>query len=94
MLMLAARNGNPDTIKALIAAGAEVNARENIRGTTALMWAVEQSHPLLSRRCSMQRRISVFARTVMAFLAPTWRRRLASQPWRQPSKDLLQGSRW
>jgi ankyrin repeat protein len=43
--MLASRNGNPDTIKALIAAGAEVNAKESLRGTTALMWAAEQSHP-------------------------------------------------
>src|SRR4030095_15695926 len=39
------RNGNPDVIKALIAAGADVNVREPLRGTTALMWAVEQRHP-------------------------------------------------
>ena len=45
MLMLAARNGNPETIKALVAAGADVNAKESLRGTTALMWAAEQSHP-------------------------------------------------
>jgi len=45
MLMLAARNGDPDTIKTLAAAGADVNAKEPIRGTTALMWAVEQRHP-------------------------------------------------
>lgn len=45
MLMLAARNGNPDAITLLIAAGANVNAREPLRGTTALMWAVEQRHP-------------------------------------------------
>jgi uncharacterized protein len=46
MLMLAARNGNPDTITVLITAGADVNAREPLRGTTALMWAVEQRHPV------------------------------------------------
>jgi ankyrin repeat protein len=45
MLMLAARNGNPEAIQRLLASGAEVNLREPIRGTTALMWAVEQRHP-------------------------------------------------
>jgi ankyrin repeat protein len=45
MLMLAARNGNPEVIKSLIAAGVNVNARETLRGTSALMWAVEQHHP-------------------------------------------------
>ena len=45
MVMLAARNGNPDTIRRLLEAGAEVNAKEPVRGTTALMWAVEQKHP-------------------------------------------------
>jgi ankyrin repeat protein len=45
MVMLAARNGNPDVIRLLVEAGANVNAREPLRGTTALMWAVEQRHP-------------------------------------------------
>jgi uncharacterized protein len=45
MVMLAARNGNPEAITLLVSAGADVNAREPIRGTTALMWAVEQKHP-------------------------------------------------
>ena len=45
MVMLAARNGNPQAIKLLVAAGADVNARETLRGTTALMWAAEQRHP-------------------------------------------------
>src|SRR5205823_7846215 len=44
MLMLASRNGNPEAITMLIAAGADVNAKEPIRGTTALMWAAEQKH--------------------------------------------------
>ena len=43
--MFAARNGNPAAIKLLVAAGADVNAKENLRGTTALMWAAEQKHP-------------------------------------------------
>jgi hypothetical protein len=45
VLMLAARNGNPQAIKRLVASGADVNAKENRRGTTALMWAVDQKHP-------------------------------------------------
>ena len=45
MLMLAARNGSVDTIRVFVEAGAEVNAKEPLRGTTALMWAAEQKHP-------------------------------------------------
>ena len=45
MLMLAARAGSPEAVTVLIAAGVDVNAREPLRGTTALMWAVEQKHP-------------------------------------------------
>src|SRR2546423_11898462 len=45
LLMLAARNGNPQAIKLLFAGGADVNATERLRGTTALMWAVDQKHP-------------------------------------------------
>jgi ankyrin repeat protein len=42
--MFAARNGRVDLINRLVAAGADVNARESLRGTTALMWAAEQRH--------------------------------------------------
>ena len=45
MVMLAARNGKPDVIRLLVEAGADVNAKEPLRGTTALMWAVEQRNP-------------------------------------------------
>ena len=44
-VMFAARNGNPEAIKALVAAGADVNAAEKMRGTTALMWAATERHP-------------------------------------------------
>ncbi len=44
-VMLAARNGNPDAIRILIGAGADPNIAETVRGTTALMWAIEQQHP-------------------------------------------------
>ena len=43
-VMLAARNGNPDAIRTLIDAGADPNIAETVRGTTALMWAIEQRH--------------------------------------------------
>ena len=43
--MLAARNGNPDAIKALLDGGANLNAKETLRGTTALMWAADEGTP-------------------------------------------------
>ena len=42
-LMLASRNGNLDAIKVLLAHKADPNLKEKLRGTTALMWAAEQS---------------------------------------------------
>jgi ankyrin repeat protein len=44
-IMFAARNGNVDAIKILVDHKADVNAKEKLRGTTALMWAAEQVHP-------------------------------------------------
>ena len=41
LVMFAGRSGNPDAIKLLVANGADVNAKETVRGTTALMWAVQ-----------------------------------------------------
>ena len=49
LVMFAARNGRVDLINRLVAAGADVNARERLRGTTALMWAVEQRHPAAAK---------------------------------------------
>jgi ankyrin repeat protein len=46
LLMLASRNGNVDAINVLLRRGLDVNAKEKLRGTTALMWAIEQEHPL------------------------------------------------
>jgi ankyrin repeat protein len=43
-LMFASRNGNPDAMKVLLDHQTDGNAKENLRGTTALMWAVEQRH--------------------------------------------------
>ena len=44
-LMLAARNGNVDGIQVLLDQKADVNAKDKLRGTTALRWAAEQAHP-------------------------------------------------
>jgi ankyrin repeat protein len=44
VLMTAARTGNVDVVKALLAHGAHVNATEHLRGQTALMWAVAEAH--------------------------------------------------
>ena len=43
-LMLAARSGNVDAVRALLDDGADVNASEDERGTTALMQAADQGH--------------------------------------------------
>ena len=42
--MMAARNGNVAAIKVLLDHKADVNIKETLRGTTALMWAAEQGH--------------------------------------------------
>jgi ankyrin repeat protein len=43
-LMIASRTGNVDAMKVLLDRGADVNARETLRGTTALMWAADEGH--------------------------------------------------
>jgi len=45
LVMLSARSGNADAVRLLLEAGADVNAKEPLRGTTALMWAAVQRHP-------------------------------------------------
>ena len=44
VLMTAARIGNVDTVNALLAHGADVNANKHWQGHTALMWAVAEGH--------------------------------------------------
>jgi ankyrin repeat protein len=44
-LMMAARSGNIDALEVLLDHKADPALKEKLRGTTALMWAVEQSHP-------------------------------------------------
>jgi len=45
ILMTAARTGNAETVRMLIARGADANARESSLGETALMWAAAENHP-------------------------------------------------
>jgi ankyrin repeat protein len=66
-LMLAARTGSVEAINALIDAGASVNAKESLRGTTALMWAADEAHPpavqaLLKRGADFRMRSNPTAR--------------------------------
>ena len=42
--MTAARTGKVDAVKALLAHGADVNAKEPRRGQTALMWAAAEGN--------------------------------------------------
>ena len=42
--MTAARTGNVEAVRALVARGADVNARERWFGETALMWAAAENH--------------------------------------------------
>ena len=48
-LMTAARAGVVGTVEALLVSGAEVDATENFKQQTALMWAVAQRHPAVVR---------------------------------------------
>jgi ankyrin repeat protein len=43
--MTASRTGNVAAMKVLVDHGADVNAKETLRGTTALMWAADEAHP-------------------------------------------------
>ena len=81
--MLAARNGQVDAIKVLLDHKADVNATDKLRGTTALMWAVEQRHPEAAKRlvdngANVGAASSVDTKGNKAYLAPTVAARLAS----------------
>jgi len=44
MMMIAARSGNTDAIRVLLARHVDVNARERVLGETALIWAASENH--------------------------------------------------
>ena len=48
-LLTCARGGNAEAVKLLLAHGASVDVREPFRGQTALMWAVAEKHPEVTR---------------------------------------------
>ncbi len=47
--MTAARTGSVDAVQALLARGADVNARERWFGETAMMWAAAENHAAVVR---------------------------------------------
>ena len=46
--MFAAQAGNADAVKALVAQGADVNAKEKVKGETALIFAPPTAAPTSS----------------------------------------------
>ncbi|MGE3512317.1 MAG: ankyrin repeat domain-containing protein [Vicinamibacterales bacterium] len=48
-LMAAARSGSAAAVTLLASHGADLNAQEQLRGQTALMWAADQRHPRVVR---------------------------------------------
>ena len=82
-LMLVVRTGQVDAAEVLIDAGADVNAKENWAGQTALMWAGAQVQPemvklLLANGAQVEARSTV----------REWTRKVSSEP--RP-KELAQG---
>jgi len=75
-LMLAARTGKVDAIQVLLAHGAEVNARENLRGTSPLMWAAANGNAaaiqiLIEHGAAVGARSLPTSKGRTAYLAPT-----------------------
>jgi ankyrin repeat protein len=69
-LMTCARAGEAAAVKALLARGADVNAREHEHQQTALMWAVAQRHPdvvqlLIEAGADIRARSLTYAQTVV-----------------------------
>jgi uncharacterized protein len=80
-LMMAARNGNVSALEILLDHKADPSLKENLRGTTALMWAVEQSHPeavktLVARGADVNAASNPDTRNSRLNLAPTVQERI------------------
>jgi ankyrin repeat protein len=78
--MLAARTGSVDAVKVLLSHGADVNANEKLRGTTALMWAAANGNApaaklLIDRGADVSARSSAAPKGRAAYLAPTAKER-------------------
>ena len=48
-ILSAARTGNVEAVRVLARHGADVNAKEPLRGQTALMWAAAEDHPAVAQ---------------------------------------------
>jgi len=67
-LMEASRRGNVATVRALLAAGADPNVQEVNGGQSALMWAVAQRHPAVTKEL-VEYHADVGARSQTGFTA-------------------------
>ena len=81
-LMMAARNGNLAALKFLLDHRANVNLKEDLRGTTALMWAAEQMHAdavklLVERGAEVAAATAPDTRNSRLNIAPTVQQRIA-----------------
>ena len=81
-LMMAARNGNLAALKFLLDHRANVNLKEDLRGTTALMWAAEQMHAdavklLVERGADVAAATAPDTRNSRLNIAPTVQQRIA-----------------
>jgi ankyrin repeat protein len=80
-LMMAARTGSVPVIKQLLAAGAKIETREKLRGTTALMWAAANSNAdaarlLIEKGADVNAHSSTTAPGRRPYLADTGRARI------------------
>ncbi len=74
-LMTVARGGNVEAAKVLLAHGANVNATEEWRGQTALIWAVAQAHPEMVKEL-----IAHGALVNMRTAKQVWERQVTAEP--------------
>ncbi len=83
-LMMAARSGSVASLKLLLDRKANPALKEDLRGTTALMWAVEQSHPeavrtLVEHGADVNAASNPDTRNSRLNLAPTVQERILQQ---------------
>jgi len=83
-LMTVAHSGNVEAAKVLLAHGAVIDAKEDWRGQTALMWAVGQSHPDMVREL-----VEHGADVNMRSAHQDWKRQVTAEP---REKWMPQGS--
>jgi ankyrin repeat protein len=80
-LMMAARTGRVPLLEVLLANGAQIDAKEKLRGTTALMWAAANSNPeavrfLVSKGADVSARSATTPPGRNPYLAPPGRERI------------------